>query len=135
MDAVGASYVITEVMKLLIGGDLDLYGQLLKSKSLEPHHLDPLNGDPDNEWRAMALAALERGYATQDVVDATLWPGRSWVGPQSEMWNGRRLGFEALLNDPDDRIAEIGLLGVHDTTEWENAELVREKEMAVEGHH
>ena len=135
VDAVGASYVITEVMKLLIGGDLDLYGQLLKSKSLEPHHLDPLNGDPDNEWRAMALAALERGYATQDVVDATLWPGRSWFGPKSEMWKGRRLGFKALLNDPDDRIAEIGLLGVHDTTEWENAELVREKEMAVEGHH
>ena len=135
VDAVGASYVITEVMKLLIGGDLDLYGQLLKSKSLEPHHLDPLNGDPDNEWRAMALAALERGYATQDVVDATLWPGRSWFGPKSEMWKGRRLGFKALLNDPDDRIAEIGLLGVHDTTERENAELVREKEMAVEGHH
>ena len=135
VDAVGASYVITEVMKPLIGGDLDLYGQLLKSKSLEPHHLDPLNGDPGNEWRAMALAALESGYATQDVVDATLGRGRFWFGPESEMWKGRRLGFQALVNDPDDGIAEIGRVGVHDTSEWENAALVRERETAVEGRH
>ena len=81
VDAAGASYVITEVMKLLIGGDLDLFGQLLKSKSLKRHHLDPLNGDLGNEWRGMALAALESGYATQGrgrrnprARSAVVWP-------------------------------------------------------------
>ena len=47
------------------------------------------------------------------------------------MWRERRLGFEALLNDPDDRIAKIGRIGVDETTEWEKAALDREKEEAV----
>ena len=130
-DSVGASYL----MKPLIGGDLGLYNQLLGSKSLEEHHLDPLNGDPDNEWRRMALAALGRGYSTQDVVDATLGRGSSWFGSESEMWRETRLGFEALLNDPDDRITEIGRIGVADTTARETAARDREKEEAIEGHH
>ena len=135
VDAAGASYVITEVMKVLVGGDLGLYNQLLDSRSLENHHLDPLEGDPDHTWRTMALAARERGYSTQDVVDATLGSGWSWLGSESDMWAGRRQGFEALLNDPDDRIAEIARAGADHTTEWERAALDRERETTVEGRH
>ena len=135
VDDAGPSYGIIEVMKLLIGGDPDLYGQLLESKSLEPHHLDPLKGDPGDEWRGMALAALERGYETQEVVDATLGGSFSWVGPESEMWKGRRQDFEVLLNDPHGRIAEIGAVAVQYTTAREDAALAREREIAVEGRH
>lgn len=135
VDDAGPSYGIIEVMKLLIGGDPDLYGQLLESKSLEPHHLDPLKGDLGDEWRGMALAALERGYETQEVVDATLGGSFSWVGPESEMWKGRRQGFEVLLDDPDGRIAEIGAVAVQYTTAREDAALAREREIAVEGRH
>ena len=135
LDDAGPSYGNIEVMKLLIGGDPDLYGQLLESKSLEPHHLDPLNGDPGDEWRGMALAALERGYETQEVVDATLGRGFSWVGPESEMWKRRRQGYEVLLNDPDGRIAEIGAVAVQYTASREGAALAREREVAVEGRH
>lgn len=135
VDADRPSYILAEVMKLLIGGEPALYGQLLNSKSLVSHHLDPLNGGLDHEWRAMALAALDRGYATEEVVHATLWPASARFGPASEMWRERRLEFEALINDLDGRIAEIGRVGVQETTAWENAATVREKETAVEGHH
>ena len=129
----GITFGVTDVIKLLVNGDLDLYRQLVESKALKGHHLDPLQGGPGDTWRRTALEALDRGYSTHDVLDATI--GRSWtcVGPASEMWAGRRKEFERLLNDPDPRIVETGRAGVEYTTEREEFEKGRETKEAVEG--
>ena len=144
--------IMFDVIKSLVGGDIDLYHQLLDSEALKRHHLDPLhcasdwresetlkkhdNGplvQPlDATWRKLALAALDHGYSTQKILDATIgaW---SWSGPVSEMWAVRRRGFEALMNDPEDRIAGIGRGGVEYTKEREQDAIRKEMEEAVEG--
>lgn len=137
-------YVIFGVIKLLVGDDLDLYHRLLNSKTLKRHHLDPLERASnwesetpvqtlDGTWRRIALAALDHGYSTQDILDATNGRVWSWSGAESEMWARRRRGFEALLNDPDDRIVRIGRAGVEFTTKSERYAIQRETEEAVEG--
>ena len=135
LDAAGTTHVISEVMKTLVGGASGLYSKLLDSEPLKAHHLDPLEGEPDTNWRKMSLIALERGYSTQEIMHATV--GRSWscFGSESEMWIGRRQPFEALRNDPDSGITEIGRLGVEYTTYRVEAALARERKKAVEGHH
>ena len=131
----GGTYYSSEVISELVGGDIGLYNQLLDSKSLEELHLDPLAGAPDNRWRELALAARDRGYSAEDVAYATIGRGGSWVGPESERWIRRRQPFEALYDDPDDRIAEVGRLCVEYTTYREGVALTREREEAIAGRH
>ena len=141
------------VIKHLVGGELDLYRQILGYGTLKKHHLDPLDRAPngweletpqerdvdplvaplDGAWRRMALAALDHGYSTQDVLNATIGRRSSWSGAESKMWARRRRGFEVLLRDPDDRIAGIGKSGVEYTKERERSAIDREKQVAVEG--
>ena len=59
----------------------------------------------------------------------------SWSGPESEMWEGRRRGFESLLNDSDHRIAQIGRTGVKYARANKQAAIRRETEEAVRGHY
>ena len=142
------------VIEHLVGGDLDLYRQFLGYENLKSHHLDPLDRAPtwreaetpkkgdvdplveslDSTWRGMALAALDHGYSSQDVLNATIGRLLSWRGAESEMWAKRRRGFEVLLSDSDDRIAGIGKSGVEHTKERERYAIDQEKQVAVEGH-
>ena len=146
-------HVTAGVIERLVGGDLDLYRRLLRSETLKDHHLDPLHRASDwrksdrrnrrgagplspslgDTWREMALAALDHHYSTQQVLDATIGRSWSWSGAESDMWARRRREFEALLNDPDDQIVEIGRAGVKYTTESERYALDRETKEAVDG--
>ena len=142
------------VIEGLVGGDLDLYRRLLSSETLKDHHLDPLHrpldwrkserprihddAGPlsqslDDAWREMVLAALDHHYSTQQVLDATIGRSWSWSGEESDMWARRRREFEALLNDADDQIVEIGRAGVERTTKLERYALDRETMEAVDG--
>ena len=142
------------VIERLVGGDLDLYRRLLRSETLKDHHLDPLHRAPDwrkserrrihddsgplfqsldDTWREMALAALDHHYSTQQVLDATIGGSWFWSGEESDMWARRRLEFEALLNDSDDQIVQIGRAGVEYTTERERYARDRETMEAVDG--
>lgn len=131
--ASGIAMRMTDVIKLMVSGDLDLYRQLVEAKSLKDHHLDPLEGGPSDTWRPMALAALDGGYSTQDVLDATNGWYWTWEGRESDIWAGRRKAFEELRNDPDPRIVEIGRAGVDYTSERERVAKRRETEEAIEG--
>ena len=131
----GAVSAMPDVIKLLVSGDLDLYRQLVDAESLEEHHLDPLEGSPDATWRQVALAALDRGYSVQDILDATIGRSRWWQGPASKMWAGERRGFEALMNDDDDRIVAVGRTGVEYTSTRERDAIDRETAEAVDGIH
>ena len=131
----GGTYYSSEVMSELVGGDVGLYNQLLDSKSLEALHLDPLAGAPDDRWRELALAALDRDFSEEDVAYATIGGGGAWVGPQSARWIRLRQPFEALYDDPDHRIAEVGRLCAEYTTYREGVALAREREQAIAGRH
>ena len=147
-------HVRAGVIERVVGGDLDLYRCLLRSETLKDHHLDPLHRASDwrkserrrihddrgplfqsldDTWREMALAALDHHYSTQQVLDATI--GGSWFrsGEESDMWARRRREFEALLNDSDDQIVQIGRAGVERTTKLERYARDQETMEAVDG--
>ena len=147
-------HVRAGVIERVVGGDLDLYRRLLRSETLKDHHLDPLHRASDwrkserrriyddrgplfqsldDTWREMALAALDHHYSTQQVLDATI--GGSWFrsGEESDMWARRRREFEALLNDSDDQIVQIGRAGVERTTKLERYARDQETMEAVDG--
>jgi hypothetical protein len=103
----------SDLPRMLIGGDLDLYKELLADKELERFHLDPLIGDPTHPiWAPRAKLALQAGYSPADLAIATQRGGYSWTGGLSgyyQQWVDR---FETLQKsgDPDlQRIAEEGL--------------------------
>lgn len=131
--AVTPNFAVSDVIKLLVNGDLDLFRQLLDSETPREHHLDPLAGDPDDTWRKLAVAALDYGYSTQEVLSVTIGRSRSWKGPESKMWAGERCAYAALLNDPDDRISEIGRAGVEYMSAQERHAIRRETEEAIYG--
>ena len=131
LDAADGIVGTSEVILLLIGGDIELYVQLIGSETLKKHHLDPLVRDPNDAWARLASTALRHGYTEQDILDATLIRGRAWWGSESEMWAGQRQAFAALLNDPDPRIAEIGLASVEYMTEREQDAIRRETQRSV----
>ena len=133
LDAAGAAYAVPEVIKLLVHGDLNLYRQLLDSTPLKDHHLDPLEGSLDATWRRLALAALDRGYSVTEILHATTGLVRTWSGSESAMWVAERGVFEALLNDSDVRIAEVGRAGVDYASARERQAALRETTEAVEG--
>ena len=127
------NFAISDVIKLVVNGDLELFRQLLDSETPRDHHLDPLAGGPGDTWRELTIAALDHGYSTQEVLYATIGRSRSFVGPASKMWAGERRRYAALLNDPDERIAEIGRGGVEYAEAREQHAIERENDVAIYG--
>ena len=79
------------------------------------------------------MLALDHGYSCEDVVDASLDGGRSWMGNESEMWAELRRHFEKLQDDDDSRIIEVGQIGARILANREQGAKAREREEAVYG--
>ena len=127
--AFGAS----EIVKALIGNDPQVYRHLLQSQELKEHHLSPLTGCPNTDWRSIAVLALNHGYSCKDIVNATLGGERSWEGSESEMWARLRHRFEELRRDGDSHIVRVGQLGAETVAIWEQRAKEREREEAIYG--
>lgn len=122
------------LMKLLVGDDDEIFGELLGLEELAPLHLAPLSGKPDGKgWRAKALRALDEGKSSDEIAEATLGTSHGWSGSESEMWAGWRRSFEALLDDGDRRVARIGQRGAEIVKEEESRALAGERYRAVHG--
>ena len=106
---------ITEIPKVLIGDDINLYRQFLARAEMKRHHLTPLVGLPtDAGWIDKALVALDAGYAPMDVALAVR--GKYWggFGPMSKMWQEWIDKFKPLLDHANPKVQAIGRAGV----EW-----------------
>ena len=117
----------------LAGADLEMYQEILKHERLSKFHLSPLSGRPTGVWVEKALAALEAGYSTEQIVKATLGYDDVWTGPESNMWQGWIDDFEALAAHPDPRIREVGQTGAAKAGERKRAAAVSERREAVYG--
>ena len=123
-----------ELVRLLVGDDDEIYGRLLGVQGLARLHLAPLTGKPDGHaWQAKALLALDHGSVPDEIAEATLGTSQEWTGSESKMWEGWRRSFEALLDDADRRIVQIGRRGAEITREYESRALARERDRAVHG--
>ena len=122
-----------EIIHALVGNNVEVYRQLLKSEKLKHYHLSPLLDVTGDDWRGFAILALDHGYSCEDVVDANLDGGRSWEGNKSEMWAELRRCYEQFKDDDDSRMIEIGQLGARMVAKLEERAKKLEREEAVYG--
>lgn len=121
------------VAKRLVGDSRDVYDALLEKEDLEPLHLAPLWGRPDDGWLRLAQLALDRGYSEDEVAEAAYGEMHSWRGDESKMWEIWIEAFSELGTDLDARMVEVQRRGIEVATLRRDRALTRERDQQVFG--
>jgi hypothetical protein len=137
---------VAELVRSLVGRDMEFYMQLLAREDLEAVRLDPLRLDGDfgpqgenivhdfdEGWQNMAIAAMEKGFSEGDIFSASQAGGYGWSGPMSSMFAARLTPFEKLLHHPNVRLRKVGQIGFEHFSELRDKHLASEKRAAVRG--
>jgi hypothetical protein len=108
---------LANLVRIIVGDDIDLYRALLNNKALSTLHLEPLFGNPDNEiWITKAKEALTNGNPPEEIALASIYGtyshAISWTGHESNMWQEWNNRFSSLQKDCDTRIQKIGDEGI-----------------------
>lgn len=140
------TYGVAELVRSLVGRDMQLYEQLLAREELEGVRLDPLRLDGDfgpqgenvvhnfdEGWQRMAIAAMNKGFSEEDIFSASQAGGYGWSGPMSSMFAARLTPFEKLLHDPDTRLRKVGQIGFEHFSALRDKHLAHEKRAAIRG--
>ena len=130
------NWTVNEIVRHLVGQDLELYQELLDSRALASYHLAPLMGKPDRLWWMKALFALDAGHSVEDIVRAAdAAEEQGWMGSESGMWAEWRRAFQAPqdLGEAYSRILEIARRGTEIMSKREEEALKGERYRAVHG--
>jgi hypothetical protein len=136
------SYAVSDLVRVLIGRDLELYQYLLEQPDLENLRLNPLRLGPysdefaykiDERWTAMVLAALEKGFSPEQIFWESQGSGGSWSGPTSGMYATKLKAYEELLKNPDTRLQQIGRTAAAYFSKMRDENLALEKRAAIRG--
>ena len=146
IDKLPRTSAVGELVRYLVGRDMELFLHLLSREELEGVRLDPLrvNDDSrphpkpevqefDDRWHKMAIAAMERGFSERDIFSATQQGGFSWSGPMSSMFAAKLAPFEKLLRHPDARLRNVAKIGFEHFSKLRDQHLAAEKRAAVRG--
>jgi len=131
-----ATYEFEELVDYLIGGNLDLYCDLLSDERLKPFHLVPLSGYPEGVWVEKARLALDAGYSIEEVAYAVRhFPHMelAWVGKESDRWADWIERFDRLCSHEDERIRKVGEVGRATVEERRDHALKQERNEAIYG--
>jgi hypothetical protein len=115
----------------LVDRDVGLYRRLLGMAALQPFHLEPLGGFPNDAWQALALAALEVGKEPEAVASASFASGGSYAGPGVDHWTGWDQAFARLEGSPE--LRETALIGRQIAQEWLRHSRQRKVEVELYG--
>ena len=121
----------SDIPVLVVGGDVEVFRQLLADPEFKSQHLRLLSGDPSAEqWQAFAIAAVEAGYSAKQVANAVDSGGFSWSGHLSARYQEFVEKFGQLGSSDSPVLQEIGRHGV----EWatRSRDLYRERERKEE---
>jgi hypothetical protein len=146
IDKMPRSSAVAELVRALVGRNMELFLCLLSHKELEGARLDPLRldfgsglhsenivHDFDEGWQKMAIAAMENGFSEEDIFSATQGGGYSWSGSMSSMFAARAAPFKKLLHHTDDRLRKVGKIGFDHFSKLRDEHLAHEKRAAVRG--
>lgn len=123
-----------DVLKQVIGNDLDLFHELLATERLKRVHLAPFAGHPNpRDWAEKAKVALAVGYSPEDIAEAAFGHGWSWSGSEAGMWGEWATRFEALRAHEDRGVREIGVVGARIATDRQERAAEREREEEIRG--
>lgn len=95
----------------LVGGDDEVYEQLLRAAHLRPHHLDVLRAPPDDAWARLAMRALVHDYAPREVAAMAFAGPFTIVGDGIDHWQEIQRAFSRLRGNHSAlrAVAEAGL--------------------------
>jgi hypothetical protein len=137
---------VAELIRALVGRDLELFLVLLSCEELEGCRLDPLRLDYDfgpraenvvhefdEGWLKMAIAAMEKGFTEKDIFCATQSGSYGWSGSMSSMFAARLAPFEKLLQHTDERLRKVGKIGFDHFTIQRDEHLAHEKRAEIRG--
>lgn len=129
--------VVSDMILYLIGEDLRIYQKFLNNDQYKPLHLAPLCRSPEGPWGEMAKLALDRGYTSVEIAEATYQPtgfSIEWErGPESKRWETWMQRFKQLFEHEDARIREIAQAGWKQTEQKYKQCLKHEHDRAVYG--
>ena len=127
IDVLPDEYQYKDLARDMIGNDPILYRHFLAKSHSRDFHLRPLLGKPNTDWIAMATEALAAGYGPDNIALASLsfaFP----EGDESSYWEGWQSAFEPLLVHIDERIRQIGRIGL-DMATRQRDRVVEEKRL------
>jgi hypothetical protein len=145
IDKMPRASAVTQLVRSLVGCDMDMFLHLLSRDELEDLRLDPLNLATDGShpqgvipefgenWRRMAIAAMEKGFSEADIFSATQGGTFTWSGPRSSMYEAKLAPFEKLLLHSDARLRRVGQMGFEHFSQLRDESLSREKRADVRG--
>jgi hypothetical protein len=118
----------------LVGKDAELYRQLLARPQLRDYHLEPLGGRPDEDWSALAVAALESGHTPERVAAAAISGGSHfYAGPGVDHWQSWAEAFAALEGHARAEMREVGRHGKRTAGEELTKALLRKEQITLRG--
>ncbi|MBN2391717.1 MAG: CHAT domain-containing protein [Anaerolineae bacterium] len=128
---------LDEMILYLIGEDLGAFQEFLNNDQYKHLHLAPLCRSPEGIWIEMAKLALDAGYASEEIAEATYQHTAVLIewesGPESKRWKMWMERFEKLFEHEDERIREIGQAGREQVEQEYKRCLKREHDRAVYG--
>lgn len=96
--------------------------------------LSPLGGGaPKNDWRELALRAVESGASAEEIARASFRFDDGIAGDGPESWAQWRSAFESLSHDPDRRIKDIAGKGLEEVEQREERGLSLQREIELAG--
>ena len=139
METEGHSYNSPQLIKWIVGDNLDLYQflfELFDETAIDILDL-PLTTLPDGvEWAKKAIFAHEQGISMEKICDACFSRG-SWevqIGKTSVRHRELRDAFEELLDHSDTQIRQIASCGYKMADDRMNSELQRERAREIYGY-
>lgn len=146
IDKVPRTSAVAELVRSLVGRDIELFLYLLTREELEGVRLDPLRldfgsglraenvvYDFDEGWQQMAIAAIANGFSEQDIFYATQAGGYGWSGSTSSMFAARLVPFEKLLQHTDVCLQRVGKIGFEHFSKLRDENLAHERRAAIRG--
>jgi len=122
-----------EIVSHLIGGQPELYQLLLERSDLSCLHLEPLRGEPNEDWIPLTRVAMSAGFSPGEVASAARGAMWSWEGSESEMWRRWADAFRLLVTNPDPQIQQIAQAGLDEAEEQVRRAQRAERAEAVHG--
>jgi len=133
------SYHRSDLIRCLVGADPNVYSAFLDSggdgrPNLDPLHRPSMSGETFDEqaWLRMAAVALDHGAEPAAVAFAGLWPGGVFR-QGTDVWESRKAWYHKLTEHEDERLHEVGRLGISMAEEELRRVLAEEREEELRG--
>lgn len=137
LDKLPSMFAVSDLITSLVGRNISLFRHLLARSELGSLRLTPLQLELDSperstadvvgDWKQLAIAALDEGFAEKEISSAMCAGSYSWSGTMSSMYAAQLAPFEKLLQEGNPRLQAIGRIGAAHFSKLRDAHLAIEK--------